>query len=165
MRARGCGCIGHPAFPAPSLGSPAPSFEDRAAPSGAEVVQQLGRIARRDREACLKWIDPSARCPGEGRGPYPLALIVAQRIQPSRNDTRRRMGPGVRRDDRGYPVRCCRPSQLMRVFETEQFRLLVIGEQLGVAPPRHDRLERFVGVFFRHVVFEFVAETRGRRGV
>jgi hypothetical protein len=31
---RGCGCSGHPAFPAPSLeGRPAPSLEGRAAPS------------------------------------------------------------------------------------------------------------------------------------
>src|SRR5665213_4255234 len=47
MRTRGCGCIGHPAFPAPSLWV-------ASRPLGRKVLQQLGRIARREEDACLK---------------------------------------------------------------------------------------------------------------
>jgi hypothetical protein len=54
MRTRGCGCTGHPAFPAPSLeGRAAPSLEGRPAPFGRKFLQHLGRTARRDGEACL----------------------------------------------------------------------------------------------------------------
>src|SRR5581483_11189335 len=63
--------------------------------------------------------------------------------------------------DAGLPV----PLVHARVLETESLRLLVIGEQLGVAAPGDDGLQRLVGIFLRHVVFQLVAETRGRRGV
>src|SRR5207249_4994822 len=54
-------------------------------------------------------------------------------------------------------------ASLSRVFQAEQLSLFIVGEQLSIARPRDNRLQRFPGIVFRHIIFEFVAEARRPR--
>src|SRR3982074_676381 len=66
--ARGCGCIGHPAFPAPSVFS------------GRKIPAQLGRIAPRDANAC------STSLRGAQRRSNPDLLCYSGLLRGARND-------------------------------------------------------------------------------
>src|SRR6185437_8914460 len=77
---RGYGCTAHPAFPAPSLGSPAPSLEGRA-PSvilGPMILQSSGvavaRMRKCDHVIPGRAANPESRDSGSGA------------YAPSRND-------------------------------------------------------------------------------
>jgi hypothetical protein len=75
------------------------------------------RPALRER-TCLRWRTP---------GPITTDIGWRRGYLPSVPESDAAAnGPDVRRDDR---------RKLMRVFEAEQFRLLVIGEQFGIARP------------------------------
>jgi hypothetical protein len=73
MRARGCGCTGHPAFPAPSL-------EGRVAPSGRKSRNNSGASRGEMGEACLRWSEPGNVVPALRRDPEPLAWLFAEGI-------------------------------------------------------------------------------------
>jgi hypothetical protein len=46
----------------------------------------------------------------------------------------------------------------MRIFQAEELCLLIIGEQLRVTGPRHDRLQRLFRVMLGLIVLEFIAK-------
>jgi hypothetical protein len=69
MRTRGCGCIGHPAFPAPFL---------RGRASGRKFLQQLGRIARREREGVFEVSRPLSVSPRRRPGPITPGAYCCQ---------------------------------------------------------------------------------------
>src|SRR6266700_5691940 len=129
QRTRGCGCIGHPAFPAPSS-MRAGLFEQNSRDRRGEIAKSYLRRRGLTFESADAPYDSSSR-----RTPGPITTIVcwSRSRQPRCQNARpRRMGPHFRGDD----VRDCtsrhpslRSSRKAAVFEL-RFQPHLLGHRL-----------------------------------